>query len=95
MQELGKEGGQESEEKLRDALEILAKEKKRLEEMPDLQLEDNTKRLRQACFKANYKKRKLMVSSMESECTRSECDYEDQTQDIKLMLPSTPLHFTA
>lgn len=31
-----------------------------MEEIPDLQLEEKTKRLRQAFFKANYKKRKLM-----------------------------------
>jgi len=60
MQELGREEGEESEAKLRDALEILEREKKMLEEFPDLQLEDNTKRLRQACFKANYKRRRLM-----------------------------------
>ncbi|KAJ1438934.1 RWP-RK domain [Sesbania bispinosa] len=60
VQELGKEEGPESEEKLRNAIEILEKEKKLMEEMPDMQLEDHTKRLRQACFKANYKKRKLM-----------------------------------
>lgn len=60
MQELGKEEGDESEAKLRDALDILEREKKMLEEIPDLQLEDNTKRLRQACFKANYKRRRLM-----------------------------------
>ncbi|KAL4398627.1 hypothetical protein S245_003302 [Arachis hypogaea] len=66
VQELGKEEGRESEEKLRSAIEILEKEKKLLEEMPDLQLEDNTKRLRQACFKANYKKRKLIMGSSSS-----------------------------
>ncbi|XP_072089543.1 protein RKD3-like [Arachis hypogaea] len=76
LKELGKEEGRESEEKLRNAIEILEKEKKLLEEMPDLQLEDNTKRLRQACFKANYKKRKLMMgctsnSSMESSSSSS------------------------
>lgn len=60
MQELAKEEGQGAEKKLKEALEILENEKKMLEEIPDLQLEDNTKRLRQACFKANYKKRKLM-----------------------------------
>ncbi|KAG2675595.1 hypothetical protein I3760_12G012000 [Carya illinoinensis] len=59
VQVLGKEEGEESEAKLRDAIEILEREKKLLEEIPDMQLEDNTKRLRQACFKANYKKRKL------------------------------------
>ncbi|XWS60532.1 hypothetical protein CRYUN_Cryun07bG0044000 [Craigia yunnanensis] len=65
VQELQKEEGEESERKLREALEVLEREKKMLEEMPDLQLEDKTKRLRQACFKANYKKRKLI--SMESQ----------------------------
>ncbi|KAK7388935.1 hypothetical protein VNO78_23763 [Psophocarpus tetragonolobus] len=61
VQELGKDEGPESEEKLRSAINILEREKKLLEEMPDVELEDNTKRLRQACFKANYKKRKLSV----------------------------------
>lgn len=55
VKELEKEDGV----KLRHVLEILENEKKLMEERPDLQLEDNTKRLRQACFKANYKKRKL------------------------------------
>ncbi|XP_028753648.1 protein RKD2 [Neltuma alba] len=95
VKELGQEGGQESEEKLRNALEILAKEKKLMEEMPDLQLEDNTKRLRQACFKANYKKRKIMGSSMESESSASEYNYDDQLHDIKHLLPSIPSHFTS
>lgn len=58
--------------KLRNVLEILEEEKKVMEERPDLQLEDNTKRLRQACFKANYKKRKLsgmrMTTNNDSQC---------------------------
>ncbi|OMO69988.1 Plant regulator RWP-RK [Corchorus capsularis] len=66
VQELQKEEGEESEIKLKEALIVLEKEKKMLEEMPDMQLEDNTKRLRQACFKANYKKRKLMTMMEES-----------------------------
>ena len=45
---------------MREAIEVLEQERKLMEEMPDLQLEDKTKRLRQAYFKANYKKRKLM-----------------------------------
>ncbi|GLU12379.1 hypothetical protein SLE2022_290640 [Rubroshorea leprosula] len=61
VQELQKEEGQESERKLREAIEVLEMEKKMLEQAPDLQLEDKTKRLRQACFKANYKKRKMMT----------------------------------
>ena len=59
--------GGESEEKLRSAIEILEREKKVLEEMPDTELEDTTKRLRQACFKANYKKRKLTVTGRRKE----------------------------
>ncbi|CAN6585158.1 unnamed protein product [Malus baccata var. baccata] len=64
IQELGKEG-EEGEEKLRNAIVLLEMEKKLLEEAPDMQLEDNTKRLRQACFKANYKKRKVMGTNSE------------------------------
>lgn len=63
FQELGKDDegdGSHDPGKLREAIEILEKERKLMEEMPDMQLEDKTKRLRQAYFKANYKKRKLM-----------------------------------
>jgi len=42
-------------------IEKLKKEKKLVEEMPDVELEIHTKRLRQHCFKANYKKRKLIM----------------------------------
>ncbi|KAL8548977.1 hypothetical protein ACS0TY_008028 [Phlomoides rotata] len=58
--ELNEFGKEESEAKLKVSLEILEQEKKLMEEIPDMQLEDKTKRLRQAFFKANYKKRKLM-----------------------------------
>lgn len=57
---MGKEeGDQENDSKLKNAIELLEREKKLVEEAPDVQLDDTTKRLRQACFKANYKKRKL------------------------------------
>nr|KYP47175.1 hypothetical protein KK1_031199 [Cajanus cajan] len=52
--------GYENDEKIRAAIEVLEREKRMVEEMPDLQLDDNTRRLRQACLKANYKKRRLM-----------------------------------
>lgn len=48
-----------SEGKLKEAIEILQRERELIEEIPDLEMEDKTKRLRQACFKANYKKRRL------------------------------------
>ncbi|KAL5746811.1 hypothetical protein ACOSP7_023786 [Xanthoceras sorbifolium] len=63
VQELEKEGGEGSEGKLKHAIEILERERKLIEEVPDLKMEDNTRRLRQACFKANYKKRKLMENT--------------------------------
>lgn len=43
-----------------NAIEILEQEKKQVEKEPATQLEEKTKRLRQACFKANYKKRRHM-----------------------------------
>ncbi|KAJ8773002.1 hypothetical protein K2173_028179 [Erythroxylum novogranatense] len=70
VQELGK-SGEGSEVKLREAIEILERERKLLEEMPDMQLENKTKRLRQACFKANYKKRKLLGMNINTQCTSS------------------------
>lgn len=45
---------------MKESLEILEQEKRLMEQIPDIQLEDKTKKLRQAFFKANYKKRKLM-----------------------------------
>ncbi|XP_078428295.1 protein RKD1-like [Wolffia australiana] len=47
-QELGK--GQEMEESIRREIEML-------EKMPEMQLTEKTKKLRQACFKAHFKKR--------------------------------------
>ncbi|KAM7471413.1 hypothetical protein LguiA_009596 [Lonicera macranthoides] len=64
VQELGKEGGEGHEEKMRGAIEILEKQRRLMEKVPDMRLEDKTKRLRQACFKANYKKRKIMKMMM-------------------------------
>lgn len=67
-QEMG--GDPENVEQLRKVVNLLELEKKIMEEFPDVQLEDKTKRLRQACFKANYKKRKL-VGPMDSGSTSS------------------------
>ncbi|KAF2538490.1 hypothetical protein F2Q68_00019105 [Brassica cretica] len=60
---LGKMEGEVNKSKLMNALEILEAEKKMIEEFPDLEFGDKTKRLRQACFKANYKRRRLVSSS--------------------------------
>ncbi|KAK8684476.1 hypothetical protein V6N13_040503 [Hibiscus sabdariffa] len=66
IQVLQTEEGEGSERKLREAMEVLGRERRMLELMPDMELEDKTKRLRQACFKANYKKRKLMTMMEQS-----------------------------
>jgi hypothetical protein len=60
MQELGWTEGSVGKLQLKSPLE-LAQEQKLMEKMPSFQMDNNTKRIRQACFKANYKKRKLMV----------------------------------
>ncbi|CAL1381391.1 unnamed protein product [Linum trigynum] len=44
--------------RLKEAIRVLENEQKLLQECPDLQLQRKTKRLRQACFKANYKNKK-------------------------------------
>ncbi|KAK2357543.1 RWP-RK domain-containing protein [Trifolium repens] len=69
VQEMGKEGPLSDE-----ILEMLEKEKKLVEEMPDMELEHGTKRLRQACFKANYKKRKLMEQEEKLDVLRQYMD---------------------
>ncbi|KAI8003670.1 Protein RKD3 [Camellia lanceoleosa] len=62
-----------AEGRLKEAIDVLEQERKLMEEVPDMQLEDKTKRLRQACFKASYKKRKLtgMVDSHTSSSSSS------------------------
>ncbi|KAL6511727.1 hypothetical protein OROGR_021324 [Orobanche gracilis] len=60
--EMGKVQG----ERNPDAIAILEEEKRQIEDFPDKELEEKTKRLRQACIKANYKKRKLMMMDASS-----------------------------
>ncbi|CAN8239814.1 unnamed protein product [Cochlearia groenlandica] len=58
IKELQKMEGEDNAEKLKNAMEMLEKEKRMIEECPDLEFEDKTKRLRQACFKATHKRKK-------------------------------------
>ncbi|XP_010464626.1 PREDICTED: protein RKD3-like [Camelina sativa] len=55
--------GETNKSKLRNALELLEMEKKMIEEVPNWEFGDKTKRLRQASFKANYKRRRVFSSS--------------------------------
>lgn len=47
---------------LADEVVKLEKHKKMLEKLPGIELNEEIKRLRQACFKANYKRRRLIGS---------------------------------
>ncbi|KAL8042263.1 hypothetical protein ABFX02_09G039200 [Erythranthe guttata] len=77
------ENGEEGETtKLKGSLETLVQEKKLMEEIPDMQLEDKTKRLRQSFFKANYKKRKLMgMVSNDSNSRRCRVKYSSSSKE--------------
>ncbi|KAH0864151.1 hypothetical protein HID58_081362 [Brassica napus] len=57
------EKGEGNADEQRKKLEKLTKEKKRMKESPDLEYEDKTKRLRQACYKANHKRKRRLVMS--------------------------------
>ncbi|XP_059292686.1 protein RKD1-like [Lycium ferocissimum] len=60
VKELKRGEGNGMEQKWKDVIDSLEEEKKRMEEIPDMELEEKTKRLRQSCFKADHKRRKLM-----------------------------------
>ncbi|KAF8111412.1 hypothetical protein N665_0076s0384 [Sinapis alba] len=59
----------------KNALEILENEKRRIEENPDLEFTDKTKRLRQACFKATHKmkKKRSLIKSDQSQMPMPSC----------------------
>ena len=62
-QDLAKDQGVKSSTRVMTTVRELEEQKKLMEEMPGTELADRTKRLRQACFKANYKKRRLSTPS--------------------------------
>ncbi|KAF8412102.1 hypothetical protein HHK36_000057 [Tetracentron sinense] len=44
-------------------MEMLEENKRLMEKLPEIELTEKTKKLRQACFKANYKKRRSLVEA--------------------------------
>ncbi|CAK9253702.1 unnamed protein product [Sphagnum jensenii] len=56
-QELGKGPEGKTSVPVMSAVKELEHQKRRMEERPGIELAERTKRLRQACFKASYKKR--------------------------------------
>ncbi|KAL0863259.1 hypothetical protein Bca101_042377 [Brassica carinata] len=63
LDQLGETEDEMTRTKLKKSLEILEREKIMIEEDPNLEVGDETKRLRQACFKANHKRRRLLSIS--------------------------------
>lgn len=59
MQEMKIKGEGEGSERV--DVERLIEHKRMMEKMPEMELTNETKKLRQACFKANFKKRRLMT----------------------------------
>ncbi|KAJ8554289.1 hypothetical protein K7X08_024967 [Anisodus acutangulus] len=48
---------------LTSEVEMLEEHQRMLEKIPEMELTERTKKLRQACFKANYKKRRAMAAA--------------------------------
>ncbi|GLJ33331.1 hypothetical protein SUGI_0670610 [Cryptomeria japonica] len=71
IQELVKSNAGVSQARLTNAVEILKEQKRLMEEIPGIELDERTKRLRQACFKANYKKRRAAQNNIKSSNTTS------------------------
>ncbi|XP_019093346.1 PREDICTED: protein RKD2-like [Camelina sativa] len=100
VKELQKMEGEENAGKLQNALEMLEKEKRTIEELPDLEFEDKTKRLRQACFKANHKRKKkrshksdqahiascLSSGSVASDESVNDAVMEESDEEVKYLL---------
>ncbi|XP_074349900.1 uncharacterized protein LOC141689496 [Apium graveolens] len=104
VQELGKQQGEAAKEKLNEAIEILEQERKLIEEAPDVDMDGKTKRLRQACFKANYKKRtrnitggrgKMLMMIMDHESNNSCNNYNYSPADVQSSSSSNGQYITA
>ncbi|KAI5063197.1 hypothetical protein GOP47_0021744 [Adiantum capillus-veneris] len=62
-QDLAGENGGKGSTRVLNAVKELEEQKRLMEEMPGIELAERTKRLRQACFKASYKKRRLLSNT--------------------------------
>ncbi|KAI5074354.1 hypothetical protein GOP47_0010315 [Adiantum capillus-veneris] len=59
IKDLAEEQGANSSPRVLNVVRELEEQRRLMEEMPGAELAERTKKLRQACFKANYKKRRL------------------------------------
>ena len=46
---------------MEEVAEALEEHRRKLQVVPEMELSEETKKLRQACFKANYKKRRALA----------------------------------
>ncbi|XP_030494733.2 protein RKD2-like [Cannabis sativa] len=83
----GESNNEENDSRYKQYIELLEREKKLVEEVPDVELNEGTKRLRQACFKNNYKKRKMITTTTTTMDYCSTTDLEEEEDDeIKFLL---------
>ncbi|KAF4403165.1 hypothetical protein G4B88_027936, partial [Cannabis sativa] len=83
----GESNNEENDSRYKKYIELLEREKKLVEEVPDVELNEGTKRLRQACFKNNYKKRKMITTTTTTMDYCSTTDLEEEEDDeIKFLL---------
>ncbi|GLJ15946.1 hypothetical protein SUGI_0263560 [Cryptomeria japonica] len=82
IQELAKSNAGVSQARLANAVEILKEKKRLMEEIPGIELDEKTKRLRQACFKANYKKRRAAQNHISSSSNTSSSSSYSSNQII-------------
>ncbi|KAM7269344.1 hypothetical protein ACFE04_024841 [Oxalis oulophora] len=88
VQGMENKDGEHSQRKLKEVVDLLEMEKKYIEEIPDLQLHEKTKRLRQAYFKANYKKRKLTgMMTVHNPSDDDDDDDDDQPPPYSTIAP--------
>ncbi|MCO5563150.1 hypothetical protein L7F22_016787 [Adiantum nelumboides] len=70
IKDLAEEQGVNSSPRVLKVVRELEEQRRLMEEMPAAELAERTKKLRQACFKANYKKRRLGVTGNSLHCVR-------------------------
>ncbi|XP_024522950.1 protein RKD2-like [Selaginella moellendorffii] len=67
IQELSKESPSSGKKKFEDAVSELEVQKRNMQANPAVDLSDDTKRLRQACFKQSYKQRRQALARLEED----------------------------
>lgn len=88
IQDLAKDDGANHTNRVLNAVKLLEEQKKAVEEKPETELAERTKRLRQACFKASYKKRRKQEAAR-SEATADRSLIPIFTDGYNMQRPSS------